>query len=238
MQMLNFSEFERPDDVAVTCVCGVTGLEFAAFAARWRCRDCAVREDQFNRVQSADNHRRAAEEARVQAWIAQVPPRHRDCQFRVTLRTRIAATKSNVDAVARVAALPFGRSITILGCPGAGKTSLAAALWRLLETQGRIGVWSSAFALSRARHAWPIGQGEAPLVLAACESDLLCVDDLGQEPKIESSAIPDIVFARHESDAPTWITTGLTKEEIAGRYGGGVARRIFEDAECIRLGAA
>ena len=48
--------------------------------------------------------------------------------------------------------------------------------------------------------------------------------------------IPDIIFARHAEDRPTWVTTGLTREQLVKRYGLGVVARIFERAKVIRLG--
>jgi hypothetical protein len=47
--------------------------------------------------------------------------------------------------------------------------------------------------------------------------------------------VPRIIVERHADDRATSITTELSPDKIAERYGGGIARRIFERAESIRF---
>ena len=37
-------------------------------------------------------------------------------------------------------------------------------------------------------------------------------------------------------DRPTWVTTGLTREQLVKRYGTGMVARVFDKATVIRLG--
>ena len=76
---------------------------------------------------------------------------------------------------------------------------------------------------------------EAPLVESCFAATLLVIDELGGEDPRYASAVAEVLFERHEQARPTWVTTGVGPTEIASRYGGGIARRVFEDAAVFRL---
>jgi DNA replication protein DnaC len=139
-------------------------------------------------------------------------------------------------------------SLTLVGDPGAGKTSAAAALFRglldrgltrdssprdVVRAKGAMFVSSYELARDRARH--PLGQGESPLVAKAMRATVLVVDDLGSEPDNQLSAISDVIHTRHAEGKPTWVTTWLTETTAAARYGGGIARRIFERSVLLEV---
>lgn len=220
--------------VSVQCACGASVQVLEHHAKGAQCQPCAQR--------SAIERRRA--EALLQALEA-LPPAVRDSQFGVTAGARITATKAD-QRLAGVAALA-GRSLTLQGPPGSGKSSLAAAIARrVLETSvreenGFVTIreirWVNAFELSMARAHHPLGQGEAPLVLAAKRVDTLVLDDFGLEPNVPTSAVLEVVMDRSYASRPTWITTGLTADEVAARYGGGPVRRVFEVAQVVYMGA-
>jgi hypothetical protein len=46
-----------------------------------------------------------------------------------------------------------------------------------------------------------------------------------------------VIFDRHAENRPTWVTTGLTKDQLVKRYGPGVVARVFERAKVIRIAA-
>lgn len=119
------------------------------------------------------------------------------------------------------------------GPAGSGKTSLAVAC---LHARGT-GLFVPALRLGTARQQSRLGGGEAPAVDDAVRAPLLLLDDVGQEAKTATNAVKDVVFARHDADRPTWITTGLSAKQLAEVYGDGFVRRIFEGAYAVRMGA-
>ena len=70
-------------------------------------------------------------------------------------------------------------------------------------------------------------------IRTATSADLLVLDDLGTERNIPSNPVPDIIFERHAEGRATWVTTWMTRLQLAERYGDGVARRVFERAVVI-----
>jgi hypothetical protein len=62
------------------------------------------------------------------------------------------------------------------------------------------------------------------------------LDDVGAEPPRLSEVIHGVMHKRYDANLPTWITTGLSEADIAKRYDGGVARRMFEEAKLVKLG--
>jgi hypothetical protein len=134
-------------------------------------------------------------------------------------------------------------SVAFLGPPGSGKSSLAAAMFRLvaraeLDTKRLLGMrWVSSHKLAKARAGQPLGEGESPLVEMALDASVLVLDELGGEDPRYASAVGEVLFERHAQALPTWVTTGVGNKEIATRYGGGIARRVFEGAAVFRLGS-
>jgi hypothetical protein len=98
-------------------------------------------------------------------------------------------------------------------------------------------MYVTAFRLAKARASHPLGEGEAPLVAKALAASLLVVDELGGEDDRHGTAVREVLHERHAENLPTWVTTGVGPREIAARYDGGIARRLFEGAEVFRMGA-
>lgn len=124
-----------------------------------------------------------------------------------------------------------------VGPPGSGKTSLVAAMLAASDFAERDSwpCWTSAHQLAKARALHPLGDGEAPLIVQALSADVLVVDELGGEDQRYASAVSEVLYERHAEARVTWVTTGVSPKEIADRYGGGIARRVFEDAAVFRL---
>lgn len=123
--------------------------------------------------------------------------------------------------------------VVISGPQGSGKTSLATALLRERVPDA---LWISARKLGTARIQHAAGHGEPPLVTRASEVGVLLLDDVGEEQKTATNAVPDVIDERFARGLPTWITTGRNGGEIAELYGGGIMRRAYERAFILRLG--
>jgi hypothetical protein len=51
------------------------------------------------------------------------------------------------------------------------------------------------------------------------------------------NAVPDVLLERDAENRATWLTTGLTRDQLVKRYGLGVVARVFERAKVIQLAA-
>ena len=126
--------------------------------------------------------------------------------------------------------------IVWMGIAGSGKTSLACAMvaeW-LGRHEGLVFVVSARkLATARSRH--PLGEGEPEPIARAMAADLLVLDDLGAETETPTSgdAIGDVIHERYDAARLTWVTTGISGDQILTRYGAGVHRRIFERAAVV-----
>jgi DNA replication protein DnaC len=145
-------------------------------------------------------------------------------------------------ALAQVRALDFQRMdrVTLLGPAGCGKSSLAVALAQAwTRSHARPSFFVSAADLGVARQQCGLGEGEAILVQRAMGAALTIVDDLGVEPDIGAPVIAHLLHRRYDAQRPTIATTGLTIEQLASRYGAGVARRLVETvggATVVKMG--
>jgi DNA replication protein DnaC len=143
-------------------------------------------------------------------------------------------------------------SVVIVGAAGAGKTSLATALLvdrvnrslaltpkRSPDSSSRrspVGLFTNTFEIAKARREHRLGDGEAHTVALAISARILLLDELGSESDGNNTAVAELIHARHEQDRPTIFTTPFTAQQLAARYGDGIARRVFENAVVIRLG--
>lgn len=129
-------------------------------------------------------------------------------------------------------------SLVLSGATGAGKTSLAIALFAIWFDKHRDegARFAGAIDLGLAKQHHPLGHDEAPDVWAAKEAPLLILDDVGAEAARDADVVRSVLHARYNADLPTWITTGISRESVAGRYDAGVARRMFEEAKSVVIG--
>jgi DNA replication protein DnaC len=148
--------------------------------------------------------------------------------------------RQRVPAPALAAAVAYGwrhDRVCLMGASRGGKTSLAVAmLRRWVSHTKRPAAFVHAYRLGVARILHPAGHGEPELVEFAMRAPLVLIDDLGGERDRALSALPDILVERHAENRPTWVTTGLTREQLVKRYGQGIVARVFERATMIRVG--
>lgn len=216
--MTDFTNILGPEPVWLTCACG----EITARVPCWSCGSQAEAKSK------ADEHR--------DALRATIPGRYSWARLTAPeLRVRAKVPVSIEDASARV--LGAARAI-FSGPSGSGKTSFGVAcLRRRIECDAK-GIFVSALRLGTARIQSAAGQGEASLVERAMTAPLVLLDEVGGEAKTATNAVRDVVFARYDSDLPTWITTGFSSQQLAEMYGDGFLRRVLEDAYVVRCGGA
>lgn len=164
--------------------------------------------------------------------LATIPGRYRDVRFdAASMRERIADQRAIDQARA---ALEHHNVLVFMGVPGSGKSTLAAAVLAAQAEAGRTIAWAPALRLAHARAEARLGD-EPEEIRRAIRSNVVCIDDLGQEPVVTTSAVVDVVHARHDAERPIIVTTGVQRRVLAERYGGGTARRLLEQALVIEM---
>lgn len=194
---------------------------------RARCRDCKTK---------------SAAEKLAAATLATIPARYAwasldDVWLEKRVRDRDALIASR-SLVGNTMVLPASIDRAVfLGAPSLGKTILAVALLRAWSAALRkTGMFVSARELAEARAMIPLGHGDAPLVSQAISAPLLLLDDIGLEPVVGAwSPIISVVDARYSHARPTIVTTTLDERALSDRYGGAIARRVYEGASLVRL---
>lgn len=131
---------------------------------------------------------------------------------------------------------PWPRGATIVGAGGAGKTSLACAMfceWShcvTLALDDRVaGRFVSARMVPQTRDRF------AEDYFRFMRAPMLVLDDVGAEGDTPTAraAVADLISERHSWDRPTIVTTWHNAASITSRYGDGIARRMFELALVI-----
>jgi DNA replication protein DnaC len=203
-----------PEPTWLSCSCG-------QLSARVPCWDCS----QVRSILAIDDERRSKSLASIPARFAWAKLTAPELAARVGLRDPQAVAAKVLAAAGAVFAGPSG----------SGKTSFAVACMRerLLGA-----MYLPAIRLGVARLQSKLGDGEADQVEQAIRADLLVLDDIGQEAKTATNAVRDVVFARHDAERPTWVTTGLDSRQLAELYGDGFLRRLLEGAVAPKFGGA
>lgn len=166
------------------------------------------------------------------SWAKACPPRYRWASFDAPEMTARCRDEDARDRARKATAC----TVTLIGGAGSGKTSLAAALARAAFVDGTAGsssrtvVWMPAADLPAARRAQKLGEGEAGPVKRALEATVLVLDDLGAEDASPfARVVAEVIHHRHDHEKRTIVTLGFKPEQVAERYGDGVARRLFEE---------
>ena len=147
--------------------------------------------------------------------------------------------------------VPTSRSVVLMGPPGIGKTSLAVAMLRaILERELATTTLASEDDATRVvrryrfvhAHRLGVARISGPAATAELESAMrarvLLLDDLGEDADIPSNPVPVVIAERHAQERVTWITMSRAPREIAERYGGGIGRRVMENAAVLRTASS
>lgn len=191
---------------------------------------------------TADDHRRIMAESQRREWaklaLASLPVDFDAATLDATWLAKLVGAQ----AIAQARSSLAERRVVFVGPAGSGKTSLAIAMFKAAldaeqprESRRAGHLYVSAYRLAKARAMHPLGEGEAPLVSQALSAPVLLLDEVGGEDVRHASAVAEVIYERHADGRTTWITTGADPEKLATRYGGGIARRIFEGATVFRL---
>lgn len=201
-----------------------------------RCGPAAVRDER---------------ERQVRAWTKALPERYRDASWSALpkllrddgkARPRVEVPANRLAQIR--SALETHRRAVLIGPPGCGKTTVAAAHLRAVVERDPAVRARFIPAEDLLREETPEG-GPTPLVLAL-SADVLVVDDLGVELNQapvgsgllaqRSGAVSKLIGDRFDRQLPLVVTTGLDRAAIQTMYGDRIARRLFEGAAMIRLG--
>lgn len=128
--------------------------------------------------------------------------------------------------------------VVLSGEPGVGKTSLSVALSLALIESGKAVAWidyNEFIAAVQATYKRDYeGDSKEQIIRVAQDAPILVFDDMGDYAN--DNEISDdrrditysVIYRRHQRKLPTIITTNLNKERFGNKFGGRIARRVFE----------
>lgn len=199
------------------------------------CRVCGICVAPGSSCLCADRERDGAE--RLSTFRGAIPKRYVWAAFEAP---ELAARVRDARAIELARSWDGADRLVLRGKPGAGKTSLGVAAARahvLADSERRSFAFADAADVAVARRNASLG-AEAHLVALALDVGLLVLDDLGAEVDDRSGALADVIRARHAACLPTIVTTWCSGEELARRYGGGIARRVLDGSRIVDVGGA
>lgn len=203
----------------------------------WACEVCA----------GAD--RQAARETILSTARDSVPAFFRPIRFGTPAFAKLVHASPAAIAAARAALSDGTAVVTLRGDPSKGKTTLACAMLAEVVDAGadlachptaleraRYARFVDAVQLSLSRQEHRLGGGAPDEVLRAKNASVLVLDEFGKDDR-RTVDVAKIIHDRHAAGDLTIVTTWMDQAAVAAAYDGGVARRLFEKAVVIRLGA-
>ena len=129
------------------------------------------------------------------------------------------------------------KNINIIGNSGTGKTFLASCFAGESLAKGKTVIFITAFSfLERARKYHSCFDSERESILQPLiDCDVLIIDDLGSESMLKNITkeyLYIVVNERQIKGRTTFITSNLTMDDIAVRYGERTASRLFNKRMC------
>lgn len=177
-----------------------------------------------------------------------IPPRYSEMTFESADLPGCVAKGHGAKFIRDAKAAVDDPAVVFVGPPGVGKTVLTVCMLRELikramdlnapeafVRKARDAVFMDSFTLNSTLARHPLGQGDPPLLTKALEASLLILDDLGGETGVRQDAIREVIHLRHRDCKPMWVTSFMSPKEAAEAYGGGIARRLFEEATVIKI---
>ncbi|MDR0425548.1 MAG: ATP-binding protein [Clostridiales bacterium] len=125
------------------------------------------------------------------------------------------------------------KNVCLLGSAGTGKTFLASCAAEEALALNRSVIFITAFTLNKRLLEYHTGfdAGKADTLSPLLDCDLLIVDDLGAESVYKNVTLEylyHIVNERQLRGAHTFLTSNLSMDDIASRYGARTASRLFD----------
>lgn len=220
------------------------GRSYRAVRCQQGCPDCEQK-----RVVEARYHRR------VQIHALAMAPAGEDFQHVTLQHPQLRQWVTSAKVVSRVqerADLDYDEEgqrwpqLVLLGGTGAGKTTLATAVFRhhadrvlapdateADEEYVRAMLWVPAVELAGARRETRFGQA-VDLLKRALTATVLLIDDLGQEPPDWRDDMKTVLSERQRHRRKTILTSGFSLEEIAS-YGDHIQRRLVERSHVLQM---
>ena len=157
--------------------------------------------------------------------------------FAPDAKTFVEKTAANLKAIADKGASAKRKNVNLIGGSGTGKTFLAACFAGESEAVGRTVVFVTAFTfLNRAlSYHTSFDQGRADMLTPLLDCDVLIIDDLGTESvlkNVTAEYIYLVVNQRQLRGLTTVITSNLSVDGVAARYGERIASRLFDRKLC------
>lgn len=88
-------------------------------------------------------------------------------------------------------------------------------------------VWVTAYQLAESVRQHPLGEGEPKIVADMRTKSFAVLDDLGNEPR-GAEVLFSVMDSRYEQGLRTFVSTGLTMDDLTNRYGSAFVRRLTE----------
>jgi DNA replication protein DnaC len=183
---------------------------------------------------------REAEARRERALHANVPKGHSWATLEnadlLRQRVRLAAKTGEepIDVLEAANRVLGSTRALLVGPAGTGKTSLIVAC---LNARRSDAYFVGANVIGRERMTRSLGHGEGPAYDRAIAVPILVLDDLGAEgsTQVERDAVSSLIRERFADDMTTWVTTGLSSEQLRQRYDEAVLSRLMSRHGVYRL---
>lgn len=180
-----------------------------------------------------------------------IPAEFKACADLDTAAARLSFPASEAVAIARRIFAGTVRRVTVVGISGSGKTTAAALivgeLSRMVEAtyskpetdplgrprhfwDGAL-EWRSADALALDADGSRPGDGDSALLCRMLTAPIAIIDDLGNERGRfpgSNSVPPRVLQMRFDAGLVTIVTLGLNRDEVLGKYGAGLQRRLAD----------
>ncbi len=132
------------------------------------------------------------------------------------------------------------KNIVMLGDIGVGKTFASTCVANQIKNNGFSVCFVSAFKMNELflKYHTTFDKTKQSILSPLTKSDLLVVDDLGTEPKLNNVTVNYlylIISERDNSGKSTIITTNLTPSEINSKYDERIYSRLFDKQKSLNI---
>ena len=186
---------------------------------------------------------------RIDRYVEDIPALLRECYIDEVIRRKATfkddeATTEHINKAAKWVAGNYKPGLLLYGSVGNGKTTLIKAIRRLIGL-----LYESAYSDERkgvvtvsALELANIAKEENGRFDSLKRAELLAIDDVGVEPSIikvwgnEISPFVDTIYFRYDRQLFTVMTSNLSEEQLAEKYGERIADRFTEMFDKIHFG--